>query len=231
MLQDVNSNLRLPLAPTETGFLQELNDQHTFEVLSFLSAHPLHTFVKSSWINDNGLVSPMNRGTFHGYRDSAGKLQGVALIGHITLFEAQAEAAFAAFARLTQTCSSAKVGLSEAKKFRRFMKHYTNEEERPSRLTRELLLQKQSASNLDSPTDLRRAHPEELDLVLPIHAQAAFEESGVSPLDVDANGFRKRCARRLKQGRVWIAREEGRIRFKADGVSDTPGVGYREGGS
>src|SRR5580765_2357589 len=206
MLQIINSNSRLPLAPRENDSLQQLNNEHTSEVLSFLSARPLHTFVKTSWINDNGLVSPMNRGTFYGYRDSTGQLRGVALIGHVTLFESQIEPALAAFAGLAQTCSSAKVVLSEANKFRRFMKHYGDEGERPHRLSRELLLQKQSATNLDSPADLRRAHPEELDLVMPIHAQAALEEGGVNPLDVDADGFRKRCARRIKQGRVWVAR-------------------------
>src|ERR1051325_7752453 len=155
MLQDINSNPRLPSAPRDKGSLQPLNNEHTSEVLSFLSARPLHTFVKTSWIKDNGLVSSKNRGTFHGYRDSAGKLQGVALIGHITLFESQAESALAAFAGLAQTCGAVKVVLSEANKFRRFMKHYANERERPARLTRQLLLQKQTAANLDTQTPLR----------------------------------------------------------------------------
>src|SRR5260370_11171698 len=41
----------------------------------------------------------------------------------------------------------------------------------------------------------RTARSEELELVVPIHAQTAFDESGVNPLDVDPSGFRERCAK------------------------------------
>ena len=76
---------------------------------------------------------------------------------------------------------------------------------------------------------LRPARSEDLELVVPIHAQTAFEESGVNPLDMDPSGFRERCARRIKQGRTWVAIEAGRLKFKADIVSDTPNVVYLEG--
>ena len=46
---------------------------------------------------------------------------------------------------------------------------------------------------------------------------------------MDAAGFRKRCARRIQQGRVWVAIENGRLEFKADVVSETPEVVYLEG--
>ena len=69
------------------------------EVLDFLSARPLHTVYMAGFILDNGLVSPLNRGTFYGYRDHTGRLRGVALIGHATLIEARIDAALAAFAR------------------------------------------------------------------------------------------------------------------------------------
>src|ERR1043166_2122534 len=87
--------------------IQPLDNGHEAEVLSFLAARPLHTFIKTSWIRDNGLASSFNRGTFYGYRDVKGRLEGVALIGHITLFETQADSAVAAFAQLTQSCPSA----------------------------------------------------------------------------------------------------------------------------
>jgi predicted GNAT family acetyltransferase len=57
----------------------------------------------------------------------------------------------------------------------------------------------------------------------------ACEESGVNPLARDAEGFRRRCERRIRQGRVWVAVEAGRLLFKADIVSDTPAVLYLEG--
>ena len=57
----------------------------------------------------------------------------------------------------------------------------------------------------------------------------AFAESGVNPLDQDADGFRQRCARRIEQGRTWILVENGKLVFKADVIADTTEVIYLEG--
>ena len=56
----------------------------------------------AGFIRDNGVVSPLNRGTFYACRDVAGRLEGVAHIGHATLVEARSEAALSAFAHLAQ---------------------------------------------------------------------------------------------------------------------------------
>src|SRR5205085_355531 len=42
------------------------------EVLSFLAVRPVHTVVMAGFIRDNGLASPLNRGTFYGCRDEEG---------------------------------------------------------------------------------------------------------------------------------------------------------------
>ena len=209
--------------------IQPLDNEHKAEVLSFLAARPLHNFIKTSWIRDNGMASSFNRGTFYGYRDANGRLEGVALIGHVTLFEAEADSALAAFASLTQSCPSAHTVLSEKNKMSQFMSHYSMGGSQPRLVCRELLVEKRTPENLNTVKSLRTARSEELGLVVPIHAQTAFEESGVNPLDVDPSGFRERCARRIKQGRVWVAIEDGRLHFKADIVSDTPDVIYLEG--
>ena len=57
----------------------------------------------------------------------------------------------------------------------------------------------------------------------------AFAESGVNPLDLDADGFRARCAHRIEQERVYVLIENGKLIFKADVISDTPDVVYVEG--
>src|SRR5438309_2247706 len=106
MLQLTRENQRLPLIQADSQPIQALRNEHEVEVLDFLSAHPLRTFMMSGWIKDNGLVNSLNRGTFHGCRNDRGELEGVALIGHITLFETNSEAALAAFASLTQDCPS-----------------------------------------------------------------------------------------------------------------------------
>jgi predicted GNAT family acetyltransferase len=82
---------------------------------------------------------------------------------------------------------------------------------------------------MEEAAGLRLATLDDLDLILPVHAQMAFEESGVNPLDYDPEGFRKRCARRIEQGRTWVWIEAGRLIFKCDIVSDTESVVYLEG--
>ena len=229
MLKVSRTTTGLSLALAGNQQIQPLDNGHKAEVLSFLAARPLHTFIKTSWIYDNGLISSFNRGTFYGYRDVKGQLEGVALIGHITLFEAQADSAVAAFATLTQSCQSVHAVLSEENKITRFMTYYEKGGTAPRLVCRELLLEKRTAQNLITVTSLRPARAEELELVVPIHAQTAVQESGVNPLDVDPSGFRERCARRIKQGRVWVAIEDRQVKFKADIVSDTPNVVYLEG--
>lgn len=229
MLKVSRNNPAVPAAPTGTQQVQPLNNEHQAEVLSFLAARPQHTFIKTSWINDNGLVSSFNRGAFYGCRDAKGQLEGVALIGHITLFEARTDSAVSAFAQLTQSCPSARAVLGEENKISQFMTHYEKGGMSPRLFCRELLLEKRTAENLDKVQSLRIARSEELELVVTVHAQTAFEESGVNPLDVDPSGFRERCARRVDRGRVWVAIEDGRVKFKADIVSDTSDVVYVEG--
>ena len=73
----------------EPSFLvHPLTERHDeCEVLAFLLERPVHTVVMAGLIRDNGLESPFNRGTFYACRDSAGRLEGVALVGHATFVE------------------------------------------------------------------------------------------------------------------------------------------------
>src|SRR3982750_4150276 len=78
----------------DVGALGETDSE---EVISFLNIRPVHTVVMASFIRDNGIVSELNRGTFYGYRNQEGDLEGVALIGHSTLIESRSENAMIAF--------------------------------------------------------------------------------------------------------------------------------------
>src|ERR1700686_4444391 len=78
--------------------IEELAAENQAEVLDFLSARPIHTVLMASLIRDNGLISPQNRGSFYACRTRQGELEGVALVGHVTVLEARTEAALAAFA-------------------------------------------------------------------------------------------------------------------------------------
>lgn len=229
MLELTNDN-RAVLAPEISQQIQPLKREHEAEALDFLSAHPLLTFVMRGWIKDNGLVSQLNRGTFYGSRNYRGELDGVALIGHITLFEANSGSALSAFAALTNACPSAFALMGEQHRVSRFMDYYTAEAPRPRKVVRELLFEQRSKQPLEEPVGcLRRATLKDVDLVVPTHAEMTLDDTGVNPLEVDPAGFRERCARRVQQGRVWVCVKDERLLFKADVISDLTEVNYLEG--
>jgi predicted GNAT family acetyltransferase len=209
---------------------EKLNAAHAAEALEFLARRPLHTAYLSSLIRDNGVVSPLNRGTFYGCRDTQGALAGVALIGHAIFFEAHTEAALESFARLAQEYAAAHMLLGEQEKIERFWHYYAGAGQSPRLLAREVLLEQTwPVAVCEAVPTLRQATLDDLSLVVPVHAQMAFEESGVNPLETNAEGFRQRCARRIEQGRVWVLVEDGRLVFKADVITDAPDVMYLEG--
>jgi ribosomal protein S18 acetylase RimI-like enzyme len=209
---------------------EELTAAEEPEVIDFLARRPIHTFGMAGFIRANGLVSPHNRGKFYAYRNDAGALEGVALIGHFVLFEALGETAIAAFARLAQDCSGLNMLLGEGAKVQTFWRYYS-ERGRPARLhCRELLLELRGPTGVRQETPgLRLATIDDLDLIVPAHAESAFDDSGVDPLQVDPVGFRQRCARRAAQGQTWVLVEDGRLLFKADIITDTREVVYIEG--
>ena len=230
MLQTTATYRQPLLAPVRSRPIEPLREEHKTEVLSFLAARAQHTFVMTGWILDNGLISPLNRGTFYGHRNAHGQLDGVALIGHVTLFETNKEAVLAEFARLTQHCQSAKTVMGEAEKVERFLSYYKRDGHAPRLMCRERLFEQRQQEDVDEALpELRLATAADLQLVAPVHAQMAFEESGINPLFVDPEGFYRRCARRIRQKRVWVNVENGQLIFKADVISDTPEVIYLEG--
>ena len=78
----------------------------TLKCSLFLEKRPLYTAYLAGLLRDNGLQSPLNRGTFHGYRDFLGKLEGVGLVGHATLMETTSDRALQAFAKTAQQCKT-----------------------------------------------------------------------------------------------------------------------------
>lgn len=222
----------LPLTQAVTGppVAQALANENASEVLAFLAARPLHTVIMASMIRDNGVVSPLNRGTFYAYRDWRGQLEGVAVIGHATLIEARSVAALQAFASVAKKSARAHMIMAEKDTARLFWEFYAEGGQRPRLLCRESMLEQRWPLEVrEAVTGLRQATLDELELVIPVQAEMALAESGVNPMEVDPLGFRQRCARRVEQGRVWVWVEDGRLIFKADILGDTPEVIYLEG--
>ncbi len=210
--------------------LIELTEDDRNEVLAFLAERPVHTVCIAGIIRDNGMVSLHNRGTFFGCRNSEGRLEGVALIGHATLIEARTSRAMREFALIAQTYMTTHMILGENHKVEEFWNYYADKGQEMRLACREMLFELRHAMQVREEVEgLRPATIADLDQVAPIQASMAECESGINPLDVDPEGFRARCARRIEMGRVWVLEDGGRLIFKADVQADTPDVIYLEG--
>jgi ribosomal protein S18 acetylase RimI-like enzyme len=209
---------------------EPLSAGDTAEALAFLAARPLHTVNMAGLIRDNGVKSPLNRGSFHAFRDEAGRLEGVALVGHAILFESRTERATAAFARLAQRHAGAHIILGEAGPVELFWSHYAEGGQGPRRSCRELMLEQRWPVEAREPVpELRPAEPADFEEVVRVQAGLVLQESGVDPLASDPEGFRARCLMRVRRGRTWVATEGGRLVFKAEVYAETPRVAYLEG--
>lgn len=218
------------LAP-EMSRLRRLENSDRREVLEFLKIRPVHTVVMTSFIQDNGVENAENRGEFYGYRNVAGRLEGVALIGHTTLVEARSSDSLKAFARVArQSKTPIHFMMSDGETIETFWKHYTGDNRAPRRVCSELLFE------LNFPFlvrqcqwDVRLAEASELEQIAHAHDETAFIESGSSPLQKDRAGFLKRCLKRIEQKRTFVVFENGRLVFKADIAAETSDVVYLEG--
>src|SRR5713226_985643 len=209
--------------------VEPLARKHEAEVLAFLAERPIHTVIMAGLIRDNGLVSPLNRGSFYDCRNTMGHLEGVALLGHVTMVETRNDAGLDLFAALAQDCQHAHVILGEREKVARFWEFYAPAGQRMRLACRELLFEQRWPLECHESVDLRLATIDDIEQILPVHAQMAFEECGIDPMERDPIGFRQRTARRIEQGRVWVWLDQERLIFKADIVSDTPEAIYLEG--
>lgn len=200
------------------------------EALEFLSAQPVHNVYMAGFIRDNGLVSPLNRGTFYACRDGAGRLEGVALIGHVTQLDVRTSRAMQAFASVAQTCPSVHVVMGESAMVHDFWADYSSGGQEMRVACRELLLeQKLPIEAGETAAGLRPAAIDDLPLILRVQAAMAVAECGVNPLTTDPDGFRARCTRRIERGRIWVLVENGKLIFKADIMAETPEAVYLEG--
>jgi predicted GNAT family acetyltransferase len=225
------STTPVPVRSTENEVVT-LRFTHEFEaeVLDFLSQRPLHTVAMTGFIRDNGLVSELNRGTFYGCRNRQGTLEGVALIGHAVLIETRTDRALRSFADLARQSATPHLILGEKERIDDFWTCYSEDGQEMRLACRELLLELRWPVQVRREVlELRVATVGDIELLLPVHAHMAFEESGINPLENDPDGFRERYARRIAQSRSWICVEEGKLTFKADVISDTSDAVYLEG--
>ena len=224
------NNQSIGIGSVDVGNVTRLRTGQETEVLNFLSERPIHTVAMMSMIRDNGLTSPFNRGVFYGYRDLNGRLEGVALIGHATLLETVSDRSLSALSKVARKCGSIHMIMGEQDRIDEFWSSYSEEgQEKRHSCVEQLFELSTPVAVPGEMSNLRLATDAEVNLVMPVQAVLAFEESGVNPMTLDLEGFRLRCLRRIQQGRTWVVVENGALVFKAEVISQTSGVAYLEG--
>jgi uncharacterized protein len=211
-------------------WVEELTKANTTEVIEFLNRRPIHTVTMLGFIRDNGIQSKLNRGTFYSCRNKDGRLEGVALIGHATLMETTSDRALEALADVARTRNVTHMIMGESERIDGFWRHYQTGGQEMRLACREFLFELQAPKRgVEEVDGFRTATSDDLELVMPVQGQMAFEESGINPMESDPEGFRRRCSRRIQQGRTWVVVENGTLIFKADLISETDDVAYIEG--
>ena len=220
----------LSIAPDLTRTV-ELKSEDESEVLRFLDIRPVHTVVMTSFILDNGIESGLNRGKFFGYRNTEGKLDGVALIGHSTLIEARTVESLKALAFAAKR-SKTRINLimSSGDNAQDFWRYYGDGFHEPRLTCTEFLFEVGfpfPVPNCD--LEIRPARAGEVSEIADAHAAIALMESGIDPMAVDREGFMSRVLRRIEQNRVFVVYDGDRLVFKADIIAETADAIYLEG--
>ena len=211
--------------------VSELRQENKQEVLAFLSVRPVHTVVMTSFINDNGIVSDLNRGKFYGCRNSVGTLEGVALIGHSTLVEARSDEALKALAFAAKNSETPiHLVMSSGNAAETFWNHLSGGTNAPRLKCTEALFEISFPFPVQrSEFKIENAEMGHLMQVAEAQAEVAFIECGVDPMLRDREGFLKRVARRIEQKRVFVVMDGEKLVFKADIIAETDDVAYLEG--
>ena len=228
-IADIAPGLTAPRLRAIEVITSRLTNADKTEVLDFLSQRPMHTVAMVGFIHDNGLVSPLNRGTFYGCRNHAGQLEGVALVGHAMLMETSHDQAIQAFAQIAQRCPEIQLIMFEENHIDKFWSSYAGAGREIRHAGRQLLFELLWPNEVSSVSNLRLATIQDLSLLIPVHAEMAINESGIDPREQDAAGFTERYVRRIEQRRTWVLIDEGTLIFKAEVVAETPETTYIEG--
>lgn len=221
----------LMMVAPDLSRVRELKAEDTKEVLDFLSVRPVHTVVMTSFINDNGIVSEMNRGKFYGYRNISGTLEGVALIGHSTLVESRSDKALQALAFTARTTETPiHLIMSSNNVAGTFWKYLSGGNNDPMLVCTEALFEISFPFAVQqSEWQIQNAEMSHLLPVAEAQAEVAFIECGVNPMLKDREGFLMRVARRIEQNRVFVVLDGDELVFKADIIAETDDVIYLEG--
>ena len=212
--------------------VRQLKRGEEAQTLDFLNRQPFANVVLSGFVQEHGLESPRNRGSFYGRFDQ-GCLCDLALIGHHVILSGSG-AAIPCFAEIA------------GERHKNDLRMVFGEETAVDTFT-ELLFQAASYFQVQGAAPqllyalrrikgqatavegLRLARLDELEEVVELHARLCAEQSGVDPSAQDPAGFRQWVLHRFERGRIWVVRDHQVISFKTDVVTETDCAAYLEG--
>lgn len=213
----------------EAASAQRLTAKDEPEVRRVLAQRPLQTFGLLGMIDANGLVSPHNRGDFYAYRGPENDIEGVALVGYNTVIDARSEEAIQVFADLAKAVVNPFLILAQEPQIDLFIEYYADALYNCTAIERYWLYRHCGAPDNCHPLpDLRKATIEDLELVAWANNQCGIEETGVDGLQLDAEGFTARCARRIKGGRTWVWINQNKLILKLEVITATREIAYLE---
>lgn len=136
--------------------------------------------------------------------------------------------AFAPAAKFSET--PIHILMSDGDTTERFWKYFAGEGQKPRLVCTELLFELNFPFLVqDCKWNIRPAKADELEPIAEAHAEVAFIESGVNPLEKDREGFLERTLRRIEKERTFVVFDNGKLIFKADIIAETCDVIYLEG--
>ncbi len=218
-------------APVDEQGLFEVNEDSLEEAIEFLNLASVHSVILYGFLSDNGLNERLNRGKYFGHRNREGELDGIALIGHSTIFDVRTDAALLAFAKEARRATNPiNLIMSSGEQAETFFNEYSNCLYAPrKRCVEHSFVTGYPFAVQASDRRPRLATADELEPVARVQAELALNESGVNPLAIDRDGFLSRVLRRIDQGRTYVVTENGSLIFKVDLMAATSEMAYLEG--
>lgn len=201
------------------------------EALAVCAADPATNVFVAARILEGALLS--HRGSLLGYGDGDGLRSLCWMSANVVPVECDEDALTAFGARLRrhrQVCSSL-FGPADAvlPLWHRLARHWGDSA--TVRFNQPMLATSQSPRLLGVRLDgcVRRAQPDELDLVVPAAAAMFTEEIGYRPYTGSDAGYRAGVSSLIGRGHTFIRVDEGRVVFKADVGSVALGVAQIQG--
>jgi ribosomal protein S18 acetylase RimI-like enzyme len=205
----------------------ELTDADRNDILRLLAQDTLRGLHLRGMIEENGVCHPSHRGHFFGYYEN-GELKNIALLGHFILIYRH-DVGLAHFAeKAAEIQAPAYLVLGPTTQVETFWNYFA-QYGRETRMARPQFWYVCRRQQLQTPVmQLELAGRENFEEIVATQAELVKEQSGVDPRERDPEGFRQRVMERIERGRTWVVRENDKVIFKVELISDTESAVYLE---